>query len=58
MDNDLKFHALKMMEKFGGGFASALSIAWQRADVNNQYRLEQAFPDLLAQYAAFPRVSS
>ena len=57
MEHDLMVHALRMMERYGGGFAGALAVAWQRADADNQARLEKAFPDLLQRYAEFPRES-
>ena len=44
---------LDSMEKFGGGFASALAIAWQRADSDNRNRLRLAFGDLLESYRKF-----
>jgi hypothetical protein len=42
---------LKLMETYGGGFASALAKAWYRADGNNDVGLRQAFGDLLEDYA-------
>lgn len=44
---------LDRMERFGGGFASALAIAWQRADQGNRDRLRLAFGDLLESYRQF-----
>lgn len=48
----------RLMETLGGGFASALSVAYQRADGGNRYRLERAFPELIAQYNAMARVQA
>lgn len=48
--------AIELMERIGGGFASALAVAWQRADLNNQHRLKAAFPDLLKQYVEHVRL--
>lgn len=42
--------AVQLMARIGGGFASALAVAWQRADDANSRRLEKAFPELLADY--------
>ena len=44
---------LEKMEQFGGGFASHLSIAWQRADQSNRDKLRDAFGDLLESYRKF-----
>ena len=48
MSNDHR--TLEAMERFGGGFASALSVAAQRADHANYARLKSAFPDLWEEY--------
>lgn len=42
--------AIKLMERIGGGFASALAVAWHRADASNSERLKKAFPELLSDY--------
>lgn len=42
--------AAKMMEKIGGGFASALALAYFRADGTNQERILGAFADLFDLY--------
>ena len=42
--------AAKMMEKIGGGFASALALAYFRADGTNQARILGAFGDLFEVY--------
>lgn len=42
--------AIKLMEQIGGGFASALAVAWIRADDGNRNRLRCAFNDLLESY--------
>jgi len=39
------------MRQYGGSFARALAEAWFKADVVNQQRLEQAFPDFFERYA-------
>lgn len=38
------------MERFGGGFASALAVALHHADSSNILRIKQAFPELWAEY--------
>ena len=45
-----KYNVLQKMEKYGGGFACALSLAWQHADRQNSARLMAAFPELYDQY--------
>ena len=42
--------AAQMMEKIGGGFASALALAYFRADGTNQARILGAFADLFEVY--------
>jgi len=42
--------AAVLMEKVGGGFASALALAYFRADGTNQARILGAFPDLFERY--------
>jgi len=47
---EAKFKAFRVMGTHGGGFASALSTAWLRADSDNRARIEAAFPELLDDY--------
>jgi hypothetical protein len=42
--------AAQLMEKMGGGFASALALAYFRADGTNQARILGAFADLFEVY--------
>ena len=42
--------ALDAMKQYGGRFARHLAEAWQCADSDNQRRLREAFPELLADY--------
>ena len=42
--------AARLMEKIGGGFASALAVAYFRADADNQARILAAWPDLFERY--------
>jgi monomeric isocitrate dehydrogenase len=42
--------AAQAMESIGGGFASALALAYFRADGDNQARILAAFPDLFEKY--------
>lgn len=42
--------AAQTMEKMGGGFASAIALAYYRADGTNQARVVAAFPDLFEKY--------
>lgn len=41
---------LQAMERVGGGFASALAVAWARADGENRAKLRVAFGALLCSY--------
>lgn len=50
--------AIRCMERYGGGFASALSLALQRADSENYERLVEAFPDLIERYRNFDKAAS
>jgi hypothetical protein len=47
--------AAKTMERMGGGFASALALAYFRADSDNQARILGAFPDLFERYRRIAR---
>ena len=47
---DLNHRAVKAMEKWGGGFASALAVAYFRADADNQARMLAAWPELFERY--------
>jgi len=43
------------MERYGGGFASALAVAMQKADQNNLTILTNAFPELMEEYLNFEK---
>jgi len=43
------------MERYGGGFASALAVAMQKADRNNLTILVNAFPELMEEYLNFEK---
>jgi hypothetical protein len=45
-----EYDIVTMMLKYGGGFAQALAEAWMKADLDNQRRIKDAFPDLFEQY--------
>jgi len=47
---DENHRAAKAMEKWGGGFASALAVAYFHADADNQARLLAAWPELFERY--------
>lgn len=51
-------NAARCMERFGGGFATALSVALQRADSDNLQRLVEAFPDMIERYRNFDKATS
>ena len=42
--------AARLMQKLGGGFASALAVAYFHADADNQARILAAWPDLFERY--------
>jgi len=43
------------MERYGGGFVSALAVAMQKADQNNLRLLTNAFPELMEEYLNFEK---
>ena len=47
--------AAKTMERIGGGFASALALAYFRADSDNRARMLAAWPDLFEKYRRIAR---
>ena len=47
--------AAQLMEKIGGGFASALAVAYYRADSDNKARIVGAWPDLFEKYRRIAR---
>ena len=51
----LDHQAAKIMGRIGGGFASALALAYFRADSDNQARILGAFPDLFEKYRRIAR---
>lgn len=44
-------HAVEMMERYGGGFASAIAKATYRADLWNRGRLLIAFHEIFGEHA-------
>ena len=51
LDESQRYDVLQKMEFYGGGFASALAKAWQRADASNSAKLGEAFDELVRAYA-------
>ena len=47
--------AAKAMERMGGGFASALAVAYYQADSDNKARILAAWPDLFEKYRRIAR---
>lgn len=45
-----QYASAKTMEKYGGGFASALALAFSRADLTNRATLLEAFSPLFMRY--------
>ncbi len=45
------------MTKFGGSFAQSLAEAWMKADLENQRKIKEAFPELWTQYVAIAAMS-
>lgn len=50
MDYDEGHRAAQMMEKMGGGFASAIAHAYYKADSSNAMRLRLAFYEMFEQH--------
>ena len=40
----------EIAQQYGGGFVSALALAWFKADRGNKARIEAAFPHLIEEY--------
>lgn len=40
----------ELAQQYGGGFVSALAVAWFKADRGNKARIEAAFPHLIEEY--------
>lgn len=55
MNHEEKLHAVASMRRYGGSFAKALAEAWFKADLDNQRKLENAFPDLFIDYSTYPK---
>jgi hypothetical protein len=47
---DTDHRAAKAMEKWGGGFAAALAVAYFHADADNKARILAAWPELFERY--------
>ncbi len=55
-DMEIQNHrAAQYMERMGGGFASALAVAYYRADSDNKARIVGAWPDLFEKYRRIAR---
>lgn len=52
MMTDEDFDTVDAMIRYGGGFVSALGVAWRKADADNQRRLRTAFPEYWEKYRA------
>lgn len=52
---DSNHRAAALMQRFGGGFASALALAYLRADSVNQAKILSAFGDLFEKYRDLTR---
>jgi hypothetical protein len=46
---------LDAMERYGGGFVSALAVAWRKADPQNQAKLRTAFDNYYREYLVTAR---
>jgi hypothetical protein len=53
LTSESKDHIRRMMLKYGGGFAKAIAEAYGKADLENQRKIERAFPELFETYAQF-----
>ena len=52
---DSNHRAAALMQRFGGGFASALAVAYLRADAGTQAKILGAFGDLFEKYRDLTR---
>lgn len=50
MSETQRFHTLRNMETYGGGFVQRLADAWFAADSVNAMKLAEAFPELIEKY--------
>lgn len=50
MTEPTKLEVFRLMERIGGSFASALATAWIKADLENQRKIENAFPEFVRDY--------
>ena len=55
---NLNHRAAQAMDIWGGGFASALAVAYFRADADNQARMLAAWPNLFERYRQMARRTS
>lgn len=53
--NTWNLRAVQLMDRMGGGFASALAVAYYRADSDNRARILAAWPDLFEKYRRMAR---
>lgn len=50
MTHDEMLKMVEAMKRYGGSFVVALAECFILADVDNLYRLEMAFPEIVQQY--------
>jgi hypothetical protein len=50
--------AVAAMAQYGGSFARALAVAYQRADPVNRARIREGFSDLFREYAEVARTAA
>ncbi len=49
-----QYVAIAKMELYGGSFATAIALAWYRADMFNREKLNDTFDDMFTMYANMP----
>lgn len=50
------WHVIEAMIMLGGSFVSGLGRLYRQADVDNQQRLREAFPEYFAEYTEIVRL--
>lgn len=53
MQTEENYKIVELMERYGGSFVQALSVAFRRADIINFTRLKLAFPEIWKEYSKF-----
>lgn len=57
IENDEVYTVSENMQRYGGSFVKALGVALSCADVHNQIKIKNAFPEYWDQYLNFAKTS-